>query len=112
MRHLASTLRYLPVAEPESHGCLVRNQGEQFYCGLQSVACGFPVFVMVETEQKGVSRLWSLTLSEIFLHGLARLSPLLSCHLIFSVHQKCQAHAEIILTPLLDQAMQSAAGWR
>lgn len=41
------------------------KSGCTIYCGLQSVACGFPVFVMLETEQKGVSRLWSLTHSEI-----------------------------------------------
>lgn len=42
-----------------------KKSGCTIYCGLQSVACGFPVFVMLETEQKGVSRLWSSTLSEI-----------------------------------------------
>lgn len=41
------------------------KSGCTIYCGLQAVACGFPVFVMVETEQKGVSRLWSSTLSKI-----------------------------------------------
>lgn len=29
------------------------KSGCTIYCGLQAVACGFPVFVMVETEQKG-----------------------------------------------------------
>lgn len=33
-------------------------------CGPQAVACGFPVFVIVDTKQKGVSRLWPLTLFE------------------------------------------------
>ena len=41
------------------------KSGCTVYCGLQAVECGFPVFVMVETEQKGVSRLWSLMLSKI-----------------------------------------------
>lgn len=41
------------------------KSGCTIYCGLQAVACGFPVFVMIETEQKGVSRLWSLTFSKI-----------------------------------------------
>lgn len=43
------------------------KSGCTIYCGLQAVACGFPVFVMVETKQKGVSRLWSLPLFEIIL---------------------------------------------
>lgn len=38
------------------------KSGCTIYCGLQAVACGFPVFVMVETEQKGVSRLWLMLL--------------------------------------------------
>lgn len=41
------------------------KSGCTIYCGLQAVECGFPVFVKVEIEQKGVSRLWSLTLSKI-----------------------------------------------
>lgn len=43
------------------------KSGCTIYCGLQAVACGFPVFVMVETKQKGVSRLWFLPLFEIIL---------------------------------------------
>lgn len=34
------------------------KSGCTIYCGLQAVACGFPVFGAVEIDQKGVSRLW------------------------------------------------------
>lgn len=58
------------------------KSGCTIYCGLQAVARGFPVFVMVETEQKGVSRLWSLTLLkisskrvELFVLLLSRILP-------------------------------------
>ncbi len=81
------------------------KSGCTIYCGLQAVACGFPVFVMVETEQKGVSRLWSFTLLKIssMRVDLTVCSHIgVFCHPIFSVHQKCQAHAEITLTSLLD----------
>lgn len=84
------------------------KSGCTIYCGLQSVACGFPVFVMLETEQKGVSRLWSLTHSKISRKRVNLNVPSFGCILppsfffFFAVHQKCQAHAEITLTSLLD----------
>lgn len=82
------------------------KSGCTVYCGLPAVACGFPVFTMVETKHKGVSRLWSVTLNENLLEE-DQCDSLFSyciifCHPIFSACQKCQTDAEITLTSLLD----------
>lgn len=63
--HHANGLKYLPICRAKVTQLPGVKSGCTIYCGLQAVACGFPVFVMVEREQKGVSRLWSLPLSKV-----------------------------------------------